>query len=126
MFTELISVDGYVGGQITEAYISLSPAKSFHMLTQQILPNMEKWRMTEWLRMKKDAFMCSAEKKKKKTYQPSNRCGQSVHPLNGTRLDPVDHTVRSEKRKKENEGRAVRKWKDSAIHKTERTNKEPT
>lgn len=60
------------------------------------------------------------------TYQPSNRCGQSVHPPDGTRLDPVDHTVRGGKKKKENEGTLVRKWKDWAIDETEGTNKEPT
>lgn len=73
MFTELISVDGYAAGQITEAYISLSPAKIFHMLTQQILPNMEKWLMTEWLCMKKDAFTCSTEKKEKKKDLPAQQ-----------------------------------------------------
>lgn len=42
MFTKFISVDGYLVGQITEACIFLSPAKSFSMLTQQILLSMEK------------------------------------------------------------------------------------
>lgn len=63
MFTELISVDGYAAGQITEAYISLSPESSSHMLTQQIFHEHEKRLMIEWLCMKKDAFTFKEKKK---------------------------------------------------------------
>lgn len=42
------------------------------------------------------------------TYQPSNRCGQSVDPLDGTRLDLVDQTVKetNESKKERNQIKA--------------------